>query len=218
MNRLVPSLTLFSLLLTVLSAANAQETADYRMTVNVTWSAETHPLDFPLRPTFSHMIGATHRDRYAMFRDGETGSSGLELIAERGRTSIFEIELKEADDRKHIGTVFDGGEIEEIPGGTTVSFSAKAEFPLVSFVTMIAPSPDWITGLSGVSLRDGDRWIDRLELPLWAWDAGTDSGDTYLAGNQDTQPQQSVRLVTTPHFLDGQGLLKVGDVVIERVR
>ena len=206
------------ILLAPISGGHAQETAEYRARINVTWSAETHPLDFPLRPTFSHLIGATHRDRYAMFRDGETGSSGLELIAERGRTSLFRLELEEADDRKHIGAIFEGGEIEEIPGENTLSFSATADFPLVSFVTMIAPSPDWITGISSVPLRDGDRWADRLELPLWAWDAGTDSGETYLSDNQDTQPQQSVRLVTTPHFLTGKGLLKVGDVVIERVR
>jgi len=200
------------------AAAHAQETADYQIHIKVTWSVETHAYEFPPSPTLSHLIGATHSDDYAMFKDGDTASSGLELIAERGRVSIFRIELQEADDRELIGTVFESDEIEEIPGEATLSFSARADFPLVSFVTMIAPSPDWITGLSAVPLHDGEGWIDRLELPLWAWDAGTDSGDTYLARNQDTQPQQSVRLVTTPHFLTAQGLLKVGDVVIERAR
>lgn len=199
------------------ASVQAQETADYRLYINVTWSAETHPLDFPMNPTFSHLIGATHSDRYAMFQDGETGSSGLELIAERGRVSIFQIELEEADDRELIGTLFEGGEIKEIPGEATLSFSASADFPLLSFVTMIAPSPDWFTGVSGVPLHDGNRWIDQLERSLWVWDAGTDSGDTYLARNQDIQPQQSVRLSATPHFLDNRGLQRVGEVTIERV-
>jgi hypothetical protein len=199
------------------ASVQAQETADYRLYINVTWSAETHPLDFPMNPTLSHLIGATHSDRYAMFRDGETGSSGLELIAERGRVSIFQTELEEADDRELIGTVFEGGEIEEIPGEATLSFSAKAEFPLLSFVTMIAPSPDWFTGVSGVPLHDGSQWVDWLELPLWVWDAGTDSGDTYLAPNHELQPQQSVRLSATSHFLDDRGLQRVGEVTIERI-
>lgn len=198
--------------------ALGQETADYRFKIQVTWSAETHPLDFPPHPTFSHIIGATHNDGYALFKDGETGSSGLELIAERGRVSIFRIELDEAVDRGLIGSVFEGDEIETIPGEATLPFSATTKFPLVSFATMIAPSPDWITGVSSIALHDGKQWVDRLDLPLWAWDAGTDGGETYQARNQDTQPQQSVRLVATPHFLTDQGLLKVGRVMIERIK
>lgn len=212
------AIKLLLMLLLPSAAAQGQESADYQLQINVTWSAETHPFEFPPSPTFSHLIGATHNEDYALFKDGDTGSSGLELIAERGRVSIFRIELEEADDRELIGTVFEGDEVEEIPGDATLTFTAKADFPLVSFVTMIAPSPDWITGVSGVPLHDGDGWIDRVELPLWAWDAGTDSGETYQARNQDAQPQQSVRLVTTPHFLTDQGLLKVGDVLIERVK
>ena len=202
----------------LMTEALGQESADYRLQIKATWSAETHPFEFPPDPTFSHLIGATHNDGYALFKDGETGSSGLELIAERGRVSIFRIELDEADDRSLIGTVFEGDEIETIPGEATLLFSATTEFPLVSFATMIAPSPDWITGVSSIALYDGNQWADRLELPLWAWDAGTDSGETYQARNQDTQPQQSVRLVATPHFLTDQGLSKVGEAVIERIK
>jgi len=206
------------LLLWPLTASQAQETVAYRLHIEAAWTAESHPLDFPEHPTFSRMIGATHDLDYAMFRDGDTASSGLELIAERGRPSIFRIELEEARDRNLIGTVFEGGEIEDIPGKTTLSFEAIAAFPHVSFVTMIAPSPDWITGVSGVLLYRDNAWIDRVEIPLWAWDVGTDSGDSYAAFNQDTQPQQSIRLVSTPHFLNDRGLLGVGRVVIERVK
>ena len=209
---------LFLLALTPpMTEAFGQGTANYRLLIKATWSAESHPFEFPSNPTFSHIIGTTHNDDYALFKDGQTGSSGLELIAERGRVSIFRIELDEADDRGLIGIVFEGDEIETIPGEATLLFSATTEFPLVSFATMIAPSPDWITGVSSITLYDGNHWIDRLELPLWAWDAGTDSGETYQARNQDTQPQQSVRLVATPHFLTEQGLSKVGEAVIERI-
>lgn len=207
-----------SLLAWPASISLAQETAEYRLLIEVTWSAESHPLDFPEHPTLSRMIGATHDPDYAMFRDGDTASSGLELIAERGRPSIFRIELEEARDRALIGTVFEGDELDVIPGRSTHSFEAKAAFPHVSFVTMIAPSPDWITGVSGIALRRGQTWIDRIDLPLWAWDVGTDSGDSYAAFNEDTQPQQSVRLVSTPHFLTDQGLRRVGRVIIERIK
>lgn len=196
----------------------AQEMATYRLDINVSWSVETHPFDFPPNPHLSKIIGATHDPDYAMFRDGDTGSSGLELMAERGRPSIFRIELEEAADRNLIGSIFEGDGIWDIPGEASLTFSATLAFARVSFVTMIAPSPDWITGVSGIELHDGQQWIDRLELPLWAWDAGTDSGDRYQAKNQDTQPQQSVRLVATSHFLGSHGLSKVGDIAIERIK
>jgi len=44
---------------------------------------------------------------------------------------------------------------------------------------------NWFTDVSGVQLRDGADWVDRVELPFWVWDVGTDSGDTYLARNED---------------------------------
>jgi hypothetical protein len=107
--------------------------------------------------------------------------------------------------------------MEDLPGETTVSYEATTAFPLVSFVTMIAPSPDWINDVSGLPLHDGEAWIDRIEAPLWAWNVGTDSGDSYAAFHQGLQPQQSVRLAATRHFLTDRGLRAVGHVTIERV-
>jgi hypothetical protein len=34
--------------------------ARYRLTFNATWSAQTHPNDFPPSPHFSGLIGMTH--------------------------------------------------------------------------------------------------------------------------------------------------------------
>ena len=96
-------------------------------------------------------------------------------------------------------------------------FEARAEHPLVSFVTMIAPSPDWFTGAADVALMTRGRWVEEVVVPLWAWDGGTDGGATYEAPNQDTPPRQSVRLLATAHFLRPGGLLPVGSATIRRV-
>ena len=82
---------------------------------------------------------------------------------------------------------------------------------------MIAPSPDWFTGAADVALMQGEAWIDSVTLPLWAWDAGTDAGETYTAPNADSQPRQSVRLLATPHFLSSDGLIPVGVARLRRV-
>ncbi len=210
---------LMALTLALASAAHAQGLGPtrYKLELAVTWSAASHPHEFPPGAHFSDLFGVTHDARYVLFADGATASSGLELLAENGRGSILRAEFAEATRRRRVGVVFDGAGIGTVPGPMSASFEATPEHHLVSFVTMIAPSPDWFTGLAGVELMVDGKWIDRLELPLWAWDAGTDSGRSYADPDADTQPRESVRLLTTPHFLDAGGLKKVGTATITRV-
>jgi hypothetical protein len=203
-----------------LSSANAQavDTARYRLEVAVTWSADTHPLEFPRGAHFSDLIGVTHEARYAVFADGQTASSGLELLAENGRASILRAEFEEGARRGRVGSVFHGEGLYALPGVITTTLDVDARHGLVSFVTMIAPSPDWFTGLGSIELMKDGEWIERLELALWAWDAGTDSGRTYTDLDADTQPRESVRLLTSPHFFDDNGLKRVGTATLLRLR
>ena len=60
------------------------------------WSRTTAPYEFPDRPHMSALIGATHNARYVLFRDGDTASSGLELVAENGRPRTLQAEFDEA--------------------------------------------------------------------------------------------------------------------------
>ena len=46
---------------------------------------------------------------------------------------------------------------------------------------MIDPSPDWIVGVSGLELcLENCTWVEHKVLNLYPWDAGTDSGPTYI--------------------------------------
>jgi hypothetical protein len=213
-----PLLMILALTVTVASGAKAQESARYRLELKATWSSETHPFEFPLGAHFSDLIGASHNSRYVLFADGQTASSGLELLAENGRASILQAEIAEAARRNRVGAVFTGEGLGTVPDVTTAEFEVDAGHSLVSFATMVAPSPDWFTGISGINLAKDGTWIDRLELPLWAWDAGTDSGGTYAAPDMDTQPRESVRLLATPHFLGEAGLRSVGTAIFVRLR
>jgi hypothetical protein len=76
-------------------------------------------------------------------------------------------------------------------------FSIDADHPLVTLVTMIAPSPDWFVGVSGVPLLQGGQWADELVVPLGPWDAGTDDGPTYLSANDPSVPHVPVEAITT---------------------
>lgn len=51
---------------------------------------------------------------------------------------------------------------------------------LMSFLTMLGPSPDWNVGLSAEDLCTKDcGWVQKVVQDLIPWDAGTDSGVTY---------------------------------------
>jgi hypothetical protein len=204
--------------LTLATPSHAQQSATYRIELTLTWSAQTHPHEFPDGGHFSDLIGASHDSRYILFADGQTASSGLELLAENGRATILRAEMEEAARRNRVGGVFTGEGSGTTPGVITAEFDVDLAHSRVSFATMLAPSPDWFTGVSGIDLAKEGAWIDRLELALWAWDAGTDSGSTYAAPDLDTQPRESVRLLATRHFLEEGGLERLGTVTFVRIR
>jgi hypothetical protein len=199
-------------------AALASE-ARYRLEVDITWSQQIHPHDGPAQGGhMSGLIGMTHTHRYVLFADGRTASSGLELVAESGRTAVLRAELDEVRRRQRIDAVFDAPGLATVPGRFTTEFTVKQPQKLVSFVTMLAPSPDWFAGLSSIDLSDGEAgWRDKAEFTLWVWDAGTDNGEVYEAPNSDTQPRQSVRLLATPHVVQDSRLVPAGRAVFTKL-
>lgn len=65
---------------------------------------------------------------------------------------------------------------------------------------MIDPSPDWIVGVSGLELcLANGSWIEEKILNLYPWDAGTDSGSTYISPDQPTHPRDVIRRIK-PNF------------------
>ena len=189
----------------------ADEAARYGVTVQMNWQTVGGQ---PADPHWSRLIAFAHSSRYTLFADGETASSGLALVATNGRVSVLEAELGEGRRRGRVGEslVLPGIEAE---GVFQFEIDVSEKFSRVSFATMLAPSPDWFTGATGI-LRPGDGWVETLELPLWVWDAGADSGPDFTSANAETQPRQSVRLLTHPAFLRPDGLEPVGRVTFRR--
>lgn len=169
----------------------AQETADYRVTLDAVWSFQTHPDAFPASAHFSPFIGATHNDTYSMWQPQTLASNGMEQMAEEGATTFLSLEILSARSRGEVidllrGPFLDAGE----SGGDT--FTAVDTHSKLTVVSMIAPSPDWFVGVTAYELRPGGRWINRVEIPLHAYDAGTDSGPNFTSFDQDTQPRELV--------------------------
>ncbi len=212
----IRTIALLAAALALAAPAAAQETAKYRLDIDATWSEETHPFEFWPGAHLSRMRGATHNSRYTLFADGRTASSGLQSLAERGRIDILLAEMEDAKDRGRLDAIFEAEGIA-VPGAMTATFTVSEEHSLVSFATMLAPSPDWFTGAASVPLHSDGAWVDRVEVILWPWDAGTDSGTTWTADNDETQPRESTRLLLSPFFFDRDGLKPLGTATIVRV-
>jgi len=169
------------------------DTAVYQVVFNATWSATTHPTDFPPGPHFSPLIGAVHNDSVSFWASGEIASAGMEQMAETGGTSILTREI-----RAHIPgnalSVINGRGIGS-PASTTIEgVHVSLDYPLITLVTMIAPSPDWFVGVAGQSLQDEfGQWVDELEVVLYPYDSGTDDGPSYRSPNADSSPKQPIK-------------------------
>ena len=61
---------------------------------------------------------------------------------------------------------------------------------------MIYPSPDWFVGISGFELcLANGSWVEEKKINLYPYDAGTDSGPTYISPNEPTDPREVIRRI-----------------------
>lgn len=187
------------------SLAWASPVVRYRAVFDATWSAQTHPQDFPSNAHFSPLVGGVHTQGAVFWSVGELASQGIENMAELGATStlVAEIQAEAANGQASPGTIVGSG--ISSPGITSVQFDVTREFPLLTLVTMVAPSPDWFAGVGGLPLLLGGRWRDGLVVTLIAYDAGTDSGTTFTSPDADTNPAEPIFVIRTPPLADASG-------------
>lgn len=189
--------TTFGIVLVVCGAVaqQAHSQVTYRDDFDVTWSAATHPGAYPTSAHFSPLVGTTHDATASFWEPGGVASAGIEQMAETGGTSILRGEFSAATGRRNghlLSTTIFG------QGRRSIEFDVQKDESLLTLVTMVAPSPDWFVGVSGLDLYEGDQWADGLTIDLFAWDAGTDSGPSFNSGNQDTNPQELISLLGNP--------------------
>jgi hypothetical protein len=177
-------------------AGAAEPTAQYTVRFDATWSAQSHPVAFPDNAHFSPLVGGTHDSRVRFWRQGDLASPGIQNMAEAGQVSPLDDEVRAAIGRGRADQVLKGGDTDS-PGSVSLSFTIRQEFPLVTLVTMVAPSPDWFVGVAGLPLLENGEWVEERVVRLVPWDAGTDSGGTFRTQNQPTTPHRPISHITT---------------------
>ena len=181
----------------------APQTARYSVTFDATWSAATHPV--PADPHFSALIGGTHAAGVRFWQADRPASDGMEAMAERGSQSPLDLEVGAAIAAGTAQHLLRGGRPpSSSPGIDSLEFEISQAFPLVTLVTMVAPSPDWFVGVDSLPLYENGAWVQERTVTLVPWDAGTDSGSDFTSPNRDTSPRQPIhRIGTAPLGANG---------------
>jgi len=180
--------------------------AVYKIEFISNWSSTTHPTDYPTASAhWSPLIGTTHKDATPFLQLGMLATDGVEQVAETGGTSIITQEINTIITSGNAYKIINGSGLNTGLGTITVNnVEVDGNFPFITLLTMIAPSPDWIAQVNNIKLTDGsDNWQTSISVDVYATDAGTDDGTTYSSANADTNPAENIRsLENTLPFSD----------------
>jgi len=85
------------------------------------------------------------------------------------------------------GSLFPNGDLDStsIRGRLEMDNSHR----LISSITMVAPSPDWFTGLNSYRPIMNGNWLSSFTVNSFPWDAGSENGSGYSLGNSATSPK-----------------------------
>ncbi|MEQ1907759.1 MAG: spondin domain-containing protein [Vicinamibacterales bacterium] len=195
----------------------APPTARYHVTFDGTWSASSHPLEFPSSAHFSPLIGATHTAQVGFWHEGGAASDGIIDMAERGLTTRLSNEISAAIAAGTAERLVTGGNIGSSPGSAFADFEISQAQPLVTLVSMIAPSPDWFVGVSGIPLFQNGEWASERRFDLAPWDAGSDGGVTFSSPDLPLTPRPPItRILTAPLSPSGR-VTSLGTFTFTRV-
>ncbi|WP_299124491.1 spondin domain-containing protein [uncultured Winogradskyella sp.] len=183
---LIPLAFLFSI------STQAQSTATYDINFTSTWNSSDHGT-LPSNAHWSDLVGANHNSNITFLELGGTATTGIENVAETGSNTAFNSEVQSA---------IINGEAEQwlqqsfspfaaISSATLSDITVSQDFPLLTLVSMIAPSPDWIIAVNNLDLWDQNlnKWRETFTVDLFPYDAGTEDGFGYSINNPETNPQ-----------------------------
>lgn len=180
-----------------LTLISAQSTASYDITFNSVWENEiidpvngNSTVAVPGNAHWSNLVGTTHNSNYTMVQMGTLASTGIKNVAELGNNTALMAEINAQINAGNADQWLQEGfsPFAAISSATLSNVVVSSDYSLLSLASMIAPSPDWMIAINAVDLRDGNSWKSSISIPLFPYDAGTDSGANYASANQPTVP------------------------------
>jgi hypothetical protein len=185
-------------------SANA---ATYQVVFNTTWNETNFPTNFPLDRHFSDLFGATHNGQVRFWEVGQFASVGIENMAELGSNSELLNEIQSAINEGKAEFTLSGDYIPPSTDEVSLRFDISESYPLVTLVSMLAPSPDWFVGIHDLNLYEGGTWKEEVTVNLSVYDAGTDDGTLYTSSDNEPISHGVITLISSnvgdTDFLNG---------------
>ena len=173
--------------------AAVRSAAIYSVTFQGAWSTTVTPDGVPSGAHFTTLIGGVHNAGVTFLREGGMASAGVELMAELGGTSTLANEVRAAEPDALSVTQGSGGNIGPTGSSTISTVTLTTDHPRITLLSMVAPSPDWFVGVSGLPLLDEQAdWLASRTVNLYPWDAGTEEGTEFSLTNSATSPQETI--------------------------
>ena len=212
---LLITLSFFNLLQSTLAD---ESTVTYHVTFVNQWNATDH-LSFPTNAHFSPIVAVSHSSNYELFSLGKLATTGFESFAEVGTTRPLLREIRQAEMDGNVSDIQVTEPLFPRTDGDVIEFFVTVDKrnPLLSFATMIAPSPDWIVGINGLNTYANGHFIEKARFDLFAINAGTEEGDypgNFSIDNRATSPQQVISSLSSIPGLN----LPFAQVMIERIK
>ncbi|MFA8433430.1 MAG: spondin domain-containing protein [Marinifilaceae bacterium] len=180
-----------------------EKSARYRITVTGNWTGINHPTDYPANAHFSPVIGMAHKAGATIFSENELASDGIEVMAETGATSPLDDEIRDRIDAGEANLLIKEGGLATGDGEISFELTINRDFPLITLVSMLAPSPDWFIAAKNINLLENDKFITEVTIDAVAYDSGTDSGSTFTSPNADTNPAENISKITSAPLGNG---------------
>ncbi|CAH2047448.1 unnamed protein product, partial [Iphiclides podalirius] len=166
--------------------------AVYQVTVQMLWSEETFPKDYPAqRPKaqWSSVFGQSHNNSYTLFRIGEVAKQSVLNFAQYGKLDNL---IVEGEEDLRVYDQFSAPPVGSGTGKTENLVFVDGDHSKISMVCRMIPSPDWFIGVDSLDLCVDSSWVDQLVLDLDPLDAGAASGLTFTAPRWENSPPEAV--------------------------
>jgi hypothetical protein len=172
----------------------------FLVTIQISWGDPRVPIGHPNDPHTGNMFLVTHNPYYSLFKVNNIASLGIRKSAEYGVVDELKMESQKSPDVYKIYT----SDVLKAPGVRTFIIEDNSMFPLFSFTTMLAPSPDWFTGITNIDLRS----ITNHTFPLYAYDSGSAYGSIFM-----TEPKYHRKMLIPISYKADAPFFPTGNVI-----
>ena len=194
------------------STVPISQPVEYSCVLTNTWSGARHPIDYASVSDVAHWsppVLVAHNRYVDLWSPGDFASPGIESVAETGVTTTLENEIEILQNFGLAGDLVVGvDQFNRVdPPQIFDSITLSPGYPYLSTVSMVAPSPDWFSGIDSFSPRGpGGYWYETFEIATYPFDAGTEEGITYSINNADSVPHGPIYQLT-PDTVPDSGIL-----------